>query len=177
MKRAIILSMIVAVGIVALVFLSRSNKGTETSLSRAIVGLDAPELLVSDTSGKTYRLADLKGSVVFVNFWATWCQPCREEMPSLQTLYNQLKDRKGFRMVTVLYRDDYQRAMAYMRENHYEFPVLLDDGGKTAMSYGVTGVPETYVLDKKGVLKEKMIGPFDWASPDAVARIAKLIEE
>ena len=177
MKRAIILSMIVAVGIVALVFLSRSNKGTETSLSRAIVGLDAPELLVSDTSGKTYRLADLKGSVVFVNFWATWCQPCREEMPSLQTLYNQLKDRKGFRMVTVLYRDDYRRAMAYMSENHYEFPVLLDDGGKTAKSYGVTGVPETYVLDKKGVLKEKMIGPFDWASPDAVARIAKLIEE
>lgn len=177
MKRAIILSMVVALGIVALVFLSRSNKGTETSLPRVIVGLDAPDLLVSDTAGKTYRLSDLKGSVVFVNFWATWCQPCREEMPSIQTLYNQLKDRKGFRMVTILYKDDYQRAMAYMSENHYELPVLLDDNGKTAKSYGVTGVPETYILDKKGVLKEKMIGPFDWASPDAVARIAKLIEE
>lgn len=177
MKKAIILSVVAAVGIAALVLLSRGYKGGERSLPLATVGLDAPELLVSDVAGKTYHLSDLKGSVVFVNFWATWCEPCRGEMPSLQALYSQLKDRQGFRMVTVLYKDDYQRAMAYMGENHYEFPVLLDDSGKTAKSYGVTGVPETYIIDKKGVLKQKMIGPFDWASPEALSLITKLLAE
>jgi DsbE subfamily thiol:disulfide oxidoreductase len=176
MKKTIILLLIVATGVVALVFLSRNNRGTETKVQTAIVGLNAPELMLSDPSGKTYSLSDLKDSVVLVNFWATWCQPCRDEMPSLQTLYNQFKEKKGFRMVTVLYRDDYQRAMAYMKENNYEVPVLLDSSGNTARSYGVTGVPETYILDKKGILREKMIGPFDWASPQALSLISELLK-
>jgi DsbE subfamily thiol:disulfide oxidoreductase len=168
---------VIIVVLAALLVLFFGVKRQETKLPKAVVGLNAPELMISDQSGKTYSLADLKDSVVFVNFWATWCQPCREEMPSLQALYTQFKDRKGFRMATILYRDDYQRAMAYMKENNYEFPVLLDSNERTAKSYGVTGVPETYILDRKGILKEKMIGPFDWSSPQAVSRISELLKD
>jgi DsbE subfamily thiol:disulfide oxidoreductase len=152
-------------------------KRQETKLSTAVVGLDAPELMVSDPSGRTERISSPRDSVLFVNFWATWCQPCREEMPSIYSLYTQFKDKKGFRMVTILYRDDYQRAMAYLREHNYDFPVMVDTGEKTARAYGVTGVPETYIMDKKGILKEKMVGPFDWASPQAVSMISDLMKQ
>ena len=149
----------------------------ETQRVKAVVGLNAPELILDNPSGKTYSLYELKGSVVFINFWATWCQPCREEMPSIQSLYNHFKDEKGFRMLTVLYRDDSQKAIAYMRENNYRFPVAMDSNEKTARSYGVTGVPETYIVDKKGILREKVIGPADWSSLQAVSLISNLLKE
>ncbi len=142
-----------------------------------MVGLDAPELVVGDPSGKTVHLSELKGTVVFVNFWATWCPPCREELPSIHSLYNRFRDQKGFRMITILYRDDYERAMAYLKGNNYDLPVVVDIDERTATSYGVTGVPETYIVDKQGILKEKMIGPFDWASPQAVARISDMMRQ
>ncbi len=172
-KTIIITLLVIAAGLI-LVFVARRQ---ETKAPAVLVGLNAPELTVSDFSGKNYSLSDFKGSVVFVNFWATWCQPCREEIASIQALYNRLKEGTGFRMVTILYRDDYPHAMEYMRQNSYEFPVFLDNSGKTAKSYGVTGVPETYIVDKRGVLKEKIIGPLDWASPEAVSRIAELLKE
>ncbi len=172
-KTTIIILLVIAAGLI-LFFVVRNQ---ETKAPPVLVGLNAPELTVSDISGRNYSLSDLKGSVVFVNFWATWCQPCREEIPSVQALYNQFKEGTGFHMVTILYRDDYQRAMGYMKQNNYGFPVFLDNSGKTARSYGVTGVPETYVVDKKGILREKIIGPLDWSSPEAVSRISELLKE
>ena len=141
------------------------------------MGLNAPEFLLSDPSGKTYTLSELQGSVVFVNFWATWCPPCIEEMPSLQNLYNGFKDKKEFRMVTILYKDDYAKAMAYLKQNNYALPVLIDREGKAAKAYGVTGVPETYIVDKQGVLREKVIGPADWNSTQVDSLISNLIKQ
>jgi thiol-disulfide isomerase/thioredoxin len=152
-------------------------KKQEAKPSGSFVGIEAPELAVGDPNGKTVRLSELKDTVVFVNFWATWCPPCREEMPSIQALHNKFKDQKDFRMITILYRDKYDNAMAYMKDNKYDFPVVVDIDEKTAKSYGVTGVPETYIVDKKGILREKMIGPFDWASPQAVDRISDLMKQ
>jgi thiol-disulfide isomerase/thioredoxin len=172
-NRAVIL-VVLLLSAVAVILFGIKREGPA---HRAVVNLDAPEFVVIDASGKRLSLSELRGTVVFINFWATWCPPCREEMPSVQSLYSRFKDDRGFRMVIVLYRDDYDKAMAYLKENNYGLPVWLDNREKAAKAYGVTGVPETYVLDKKGVLQEKMIGPFDWASPDAVARIAKLLEE
>lgn len=137
----------------------------------------APDISLTDASGKVYKLSDLKGSVVFINFWATWCQPCREEAPSIQSLHERFKNEKKFRMLTVLYKDDYQRSLDFMKNNKYGFPVLEDPGGKTALSYGVTGVPETYIVSKGGILKERVIGPADWNSPEAISLIANLIKE
>lgn len=168
---------IVVIILAALLVVVFGVKRQETKPSRAIVGLDAPELVVGDPSGKAVHLSELKGTVVFVNFWATWCPPCKEEMLSIHNLYKQLKDQKGFRMVTILYRDDYQKAMAYLKDNNYDLPVVVDIDEEAAMSYGVTGVPETYIVDKKGILREKMIGPSDWASPQTVARISDMMRQ
>ena len=141
------------------------------------VGRPAPDFLVRDLEGRTYSLSALRGSVVFINFWASWCQPCKEEMPSLQALYNRFKGDPRFRLVTILYRDDYEKARALMKTGNFEFPVLLDPGGKSAAAYGVTGVPETYIVDKKGILREKVIGPADWNSPQAIAVVATPLQE
>ncbi len=147
----------------------------EKAAHKAVIGLDAPDLTLTDSSGKTLKLSDLRGTVVFVNFWATWCQPCREEIPSIEKLYSTLKDNPGFRMVTILYRDDYDKAIAYLKGNKYDFPVWTDSGERGARAYGVTGVPETYIVDKKGILREKVIGPADWSAPDAMALVSNLI--
>lgn len=175
MRSRTIVIVVIAVAAVLVLFFGVTNKGTRPD--KAIVGLDAPALAVSDPSGRGVSLSELKGTVVFVNFWATWCPPCREEMPSIQSLYSRFKDQKGFRMVTILYRDDYQKAMALLKEYQYDFPVVMDTSEKTAGAYGVTGVPETYILDKKGILREKMVGPFDWSSPEAVNLISDLMKQ
>ena len=168
---------LVVIFIVAIVLVLFSVKREETPRTKAVVGLNAPEVSLSDPSGKTSTLSELKGSVVFINFWATWCPPCIEEMPSIQNLYNGFKDKKEFRMVTILYKDDYEKAMAYLKQNNYTVPVLIDREGKSAKAYGVTGVPETYIVDKQGVLREKVIGPADWNSTQADSLIANLLKQ
>lgn len=171
--RSVILILVFLSAVFVIVFGVRR----EEREPKAVVGLEAPDLTVSDATGKKYRLSELRGSVVFINFWATWCQPCREEMPSIQRLYDNFKNDAGFRMVTVLYKDDYAKATAYLRENNYGFPVLMDNKDKAARYYGVTGVPESYLVSKKGILKEKVIGPADWGSPQVIAAISNLIRE
>lgn len=149
----------------------------ETSRISTTVGLDAPEVSLRDASGKTYILSELKGSVVFINFWASWCQPCRDEMPSLQGLYNHFKDNQKFRMLTVLYKDDYEKAKSFMKDRNYEFPVFMDFEGRSARFYGLTGVPETFIVDKRGILREKVIGPATWDSPQAISFMTNLLQE
>ena len=168
---------LVVIFIVAIALILFSVKREETPKTKAVVGLTAPEFSLYDPSGKTYTLSELRGSVVFINFWATWCPPCIEEMPSIQNLYNGFKDKKEFRMVTILYKDDYNKAMAYMKQNNYTLPVLIDREGKSAKAYGVTGVPETYIVDKQGVLREKVIGPADWNSTQADSLISNLLKQ
>jgi cytochrome c biogenesis protein CcmG/thiol:disulfide interchange protein DsbE len=172
--RGIILGIILLSALLVLVFGVRRQ---DTLRSKATVGLNAPELVLHDESGKKYTLSELKGSVVFLNFWATWCPPCREEMPSIQNLYHHFREEKGFRVITVLYKDDFEKAKTFMKENHYDFPVLTDKGERAADSYGVTGVPETYIVDKKGVLKEKVIGPAEWNSPQVLSLMSTMIRE
>ncbi len=174
-SKGIILIIILLAAVAVLVFGVKSRK--VQAPTGTVVGLDAPELVVQDLSGKKYTLSELKGSVVFINFWATWCDSCKEEMPSIQKLYNSFRDEKGMRVITVLYRDDYKNVDAYMKQNNYGFPVLMDSEDRSARAYGLTGVPETYIVDKKGILREKVIGPADWSSPQAMSLIANLIKE
>lgn len=171
--KIVILALILLSAALVIIFVPKRQNRPQI----AVVNLRAPEIALNDLSGRNYTLSEVNGSLVFINFWATWCEPCREEMPSIQRLYNQFKDVKGFRMLTVLFRDDYQKALAYMKENNYEFPVLMDSSEKTAMSYGITGVPETYIVDKKGILREKVIGPADWSSQQAISLISSLLKE
>ncbi len=134
---------------------------------KAIEGLKSPNFTLNDRSGSIISLDSLKGNSVFLNFWATWCKPCRDELPSIQTLYNEMKEKPDFRLYTVLYNENLDRAVTFMKKNGYDFPVLLDNNGKAAKSFGVTGVPETYLIDSTGVLSKKIIGPLEWDTAEA----------
>jgi thiol-disulfide isomerase/thioredoxin len=172
--KVLVLAVLLIGGFVAILFVARKE---EAPVRTAVEGLHAPELMLRDVSGKAYTISDLRGSVLFINFWATRCLPCREEMPSIQNLYNHFKDQKGFRMITVLYSDDLKNGMAYLKEHDLHIPLFADNDYMTARSYGITGVPETYIVDKEGILKGRRIGPAQWDSPQAFAFISELLRE
>lgn len=173
-KALIIISILIA-GVIILFYTGK--KGADLPQSKAIIGLRAPDLALQDISGKDYTLTEMKGRVLFLNFWASWCEPCRAEMPSIQALYARFKDDKRFQMLTVLYKDDYSKAADYMKENGFQFPMFTDTDSKTATSYGITGVPETYIVDKNGILKKRLLGPEDWNSTLNISFISGLLNE
>jgi len=136
----------------------------------------APDFTLVDTKGRTWNLAELKGRVVFLNFWATWCPPCREEMPSMQEVHASLPEDK-FTMLAVLSNDDPALADSLAAKIGATFPILIDPEGKVAKAYGLTGVPETCIIDKQGVLREKFIGPVPWNSLEALQMLRKYLAQ
>lgn len=173
--RALIIISILIAGVIILIYTGK--KGADLPQTKTIVGLNTPEVSLKDNSGNIYNLSALKGRVLFINFWASWCAPCKAEMPSIQALYARFRDEKRFRVLTVLYNDEYSKAVNYMKDNRLQFPLLTDPDGKTAGAYGITGVPETYIVDKKGILKKRVLGPEDWNSPRNIAFISSLLNE
>ena len=145
--------------------------------SRLQPGLPAPDFVFPGLDGKTVRLADYKGKVVFLNIWATWCPPCREEMPSMEKLYKELKG-EDFEILAVSIDASGAKAVApFMKEYHLSFPVLLDPEGTIKTLYGTTGVPESFIIDKEGMIEQIIIGPMDWATPDVVRFFRDLIQK
>jgi peroxiredoxin len=139
------------------------------------IGSNAPELHLVRLSGEKLSVADLRGRVVFVNFWGTWCAPCRTEAPSLERMYRKLKP-EGFEILAVSIdapgaRDE---VVAFRDEFELSFPILLDPSKEVYRAYQATGVPETFMLDRDGRLVERLIGPRDWDQPryqEAVRRL------
>lgn len=169
---AILIALIILAGIVGMVWLKSSK------YEPVVVGAYAPDFTLKDMSGKEYTLSSLKGKVVFVNFWATWCKPCKEEMPSMQALYTYLKERNlPFEMLAIsMDRVTTQKEIGpFVNSLGVTFPVLLDPWGKTDEKYKLTGVPETYIIDQEGRVAEKIIGPRNWETIAAVETIFKLL--
>ncbi|MBU0729345.1 MAG: TlpA family protein disulfide reductase [Proteobacteria bacterium] len=131
---------------------------------KAVVDKPAPDFHLKDSNGKYWRLSDLRGNVIFLNFWATWCPPCREEMPSMQAL-NQSLEGKPFKMITILANDDPKVADKFLQKLGVNLPVLIDEDDSTIKAYGVTSVPESFIIDTQGVLRSRMIGGRNWDSP------------
>ncbi|MDA8168729.1 MAG: TlpA disulfide reductase family protein [Nitrospiraceae bacterium] len=158
-----------------LVFLFSCSKSGTTQT--ATPGKPAPNISVVDFQGKPLTLPALRGNIVLVNFWATWCGSCQLEKPTLNAFYKKVSGLPDFRLVTVLYNDTPENAKQYIAQHGYTIPVFSDPGGKTFAAYGCTGVPESYLIDKKGILRDKIIGPINWDSPDVVSYIEKLAKE
>ena len=129
-----------------------------------LVGKLAPDFALQDLNGETRKLSDYKGQVVFLNFWATWCKPCQEEMPSMERLHQDLEAEFSDRFVMLAVSIDKSAddIPAFMAKHKLTFPVLHDRWGKVDRSYKIMGVPETYIIDQTGMLVEKVIGPRDW---------------
>lgn len=137
----------------------------------------APDIsVVSIASGNILKLSDLKGKVVLLNFWATWCPPCREEIPSMIKL-NTLMAGKPFQMVAVSMDEGGKPAIeSFFKESGFSLPTYLDASGSSAKSYGITGVPESFIIDKQGILVKKIIGGFAWDSTETLAFMEGLMK-
>lgn len=137
----------------------------------------APDIsVVSLANGDILKLSDLKGKVVLLNFWATWCPPCREEIPSMMKL-NSSMTGKPFQMVAVSIDEGGKPAIdAFFKESGFSLPTYRDESGASAKSYGITGVPESFIIDKQGVLVKKIVGGVAWDSPEVVSFLEGLVK-
>ena len=137
-----------------------------------LVGSTAPDFTVTDAD-RTVSLKDLRGKVVVLNFWATWCPPCVDEMPSLVQMQKQLKDR-GITVLAVSVDDDPRQYHSFLDKYKVDLLTVRDPRQKSNELYGTFKFPETYIVDRQGVLRRKFIGPVDWTKPDVVAYLSKL---
>jgi peroxiredoxin len=140
-----------------------------------VVGEPVPEIALRDLAGQEVRLSDFKGQVVVINFWATWCPPCVDEMPALEKLHRSLGP-KGLKVLAVSV--DYRREdiEAFREQHRLSFTMLHDQGLKAARSYGTFKYPETYIVDRQGRLVSKEIGPAEWVSPVYLHRFVELLK-
>ena len=138
--------------------------------------MDAPDFTLLNPDGRKVSLKDFRGKVVFLNFWATWCESCRDEMPSMERLYREYKG-KGLEIVAVNIKEKRQDALAFVKQLKVNYPVLMDTEGEVGLLYGAFGLPATYLIDRKGVVLARMFGPADWHSPAARKLIGELVEQ
>jgi peroxiredoxin len=135
----------------------------------------APSFRLPALGGGEVDLAAFRGKIVVVNFWATWCPPCVEEMPSLERLHRALGN-EGLVVLSISGDEDESALRRFVSEHGVSFPVLRDPGGRlAASSYRTTGYPETFVIDGQGLLAESVIGPTEWSSPTAIDHFRDLM--
>lgn len=121
-------------------------------------GLRAPNFKLKTLDGKTVELAKSGGKPSFINIWASWCPPCKVEMPHIQEAYEKYGDRVNFLMVNLTVSDDVNQMKEYLSSEGYTFPVLLDENGEVADLYGVLSIPMTYAVDGQGIIVHKQMG-------------------
>ncbi len=132
---------------------------------------------LEDLSGKKYKLSDFKGKIVFINFWATWCVPCIEEMPGMQKLYNKMQG-KDFVMLVINSGESKEAVQAFMDKNKFSFPVLLDpDNAVSKKQYHIDAWPTTLIIDKQGRLIGKVKKKSIWNSTESFDLFTALTEQ
>src|SRR5262245_52767235 len=139
-------------------------------------GETAPNFQLRDMEGRMIALSDLLGKVVLLNFWATWCGPCRVEMPAMEQLY-RVYSRKDFEILAV--STDPQGAAVtrpFQEENHLTFPILHDAEYRVGLTYGARTLPMTFMVDRRGMVRQQIFGARDWGAPEAHQLVDLLIQ-
>lgn len=135
-----------------------------------------PPLALADLAGRAHALAEYRGKVVVVTFWATWCDPCRDEMPSLQRLGRQLAGRP-FAILGVNYGESDARVADFARRLGLDFPVLLDPDQGAPRAWRVRVLPASFVVGRDGTVRHRVIGEIDWMSREVVEAVTRLVSE
>jgi len=125
-------------------------------------------------SGEPQSLSALKGKVVFLNFWATWCGPCRDEMPSMEVLYKRFKD-KGLEILAVNCQENQENVIAFMANNGLTFPALLDEDGRISGAYGIQAIPTSFLINRDGRIILRLVGSINWDTEKIHAAIESLL--
>jgi len=135
----------------------------------------APNVCLEELNGGKVQLAALKGKIIFLNFWATWCGPCREEMPSMEALHQHYKE-KDFLFLTICIDDEGREPVRKFIERHrYRIPVLLDPAGKTLELFEISRIPATLIIDRNGRMIGRVIGPRNWSSPEVFSLVDQML--
>ncbi len=139
-------------------------------------GKDTPKLAGADLQGKPFDLERLRGRVVVLNFWATWCEPCRDELPSLERL-QRARAGKPFAVVTVNFGEQPQRIRTFLEREFVELPVVLDRDKDAAGRWKVGGLPMTFIVDARGRVRYQVVGERKWDDAATLAVLDKLLAE
>ena len=138
---------------------------------------DAPDFTIPDLKGNQVRLSSLKGKLVLLNFWATWCPPCRSEMPAMETLYGELRD-EGFEILAVSSRDareTKEKVAAYIAESGYTFPVLFDQTASAVpTTYRTGSIPTSYLINAEGKVVARLIGAYEWDADEIIELLREM---
>lgn len=138
-------------------------------------GGPTPDFTLPTLAREKVSLKEVRGKLVFLNFWASWCVPCREEMPAIERLYQEFK-AKGLVVLAVNVKDRRKKAVEFVKELKLTYPVLFDPDGQVGLLYGAWGLPTTYLIGRDGAGLARLWGPADWYSPGARELMRTLLE-
>ena len=161
-----IVSRFVPLALTSLMLLAACNRGDHP----VQVGRMAPDFTVSDGTNSVH-LANYRGKVVLLNFWASWCGPCIQETPGLEALHH---DRPDLAIVGVSVDTDADSYNRFLRRYHVDIPTVMDPAQNAAKLYHTDGWPETYIIDRKGIIRRKIVGDPDWSNPEIRAYLKSL---
>lgn len=173
-QRRIIYSIILLLGF-AWIFVSADRSGTSTAgqIPAPQAGFLAPDFELKTPDGETIRLSDLRGQAVLVNLWATWCPPCRAEMPAIEKIYNEYKEAGLVVLaVNMTYQDDPFEVVPFVDDHGLTFPILLDETGDVGSAYQLRSLPSSFFIDRDGLINEVIVG-----GPMAEALLRTRVEE
>lgn len=152
-KLKIILTILLASGLLI------AGCGSDSSSPAAVVGNPAPDFQLPDLDGQTISPNDLKGKPILLNFWASWCGPCRSEMPYLQEIYEE-RSGEGFMLLAINTGESSPQVQEFLQAYNLSLPVLLDTQNSVAEQYGIQYLPTTFFIDGEGIIQEKIVGAF-----------------
>ncbi len=159
-----------------LVFTGSAKAGIRAPMTALAPRPPAPDFTLPSVAGPTYSLKQFQGAVVLINFWATWCPPCRAEMPSIERLHRSIKS-KDLQILALDQGETQSAVFAYLGQltPSPTFPILLDQKSKVANAFHVAGIPTTFLIDKTGHIAYKAVGGRDYADPDIRSIVETLI--
>ena len=177
MKSKILLISLIIIGVGIIVLLqtkdSSFNQSEEPRLGKVV---SAPNFTLPGLDGNMVSLADSKGKVVLLNIWATWCPPCVDEMPSMEKLHQKLKGENFEILAVSIDEAGAEAVIPFMKQHNLSFTALIDTQGSLKSLYQTTGVPESFIVDQKGIIVGKVIGARDWASADTIGYFRNLVQ-
>ncbi len=164
--------------IAAFILLTAMGSYSPADSDRKAPGIDkrekAADFSLKDLGGRTVSLSSMRGRVVLLNFWATWCPPCVAEMPSLNRLYGQMR-AKGLEVIAVSVDRSADDVREFIGKKGFNFTVLMDEGSSVARRYRVFSTPTTFLIDKNGNVVERFFGDYDWQDKEIMMKIEKLL--
>ena len=176
MRRMFIAAIVLAAAFGFFFFGSKPGTSLDTEKAFAAPGATAaPDFTLFDRQGSPVSLSDFRGKVVMLNFWATWCPPCRAEMPSMERLHSKLQE-EDFVLLAVNVEESGQSAVdAFVREIPVSFPVLFDSAQEVSRLYRVSGIPQTFIIDPQGRIVQQITGGLEWDSPEVTKYLSSLM--